>query len=220
MSDTRIARLTGAAYLALALTGMVGFLLVRPQIAESPELAGLGVTLELGTVISQAVAAVGFYALFRLERPVEAFATAVFGMGNAVAILGSAALLTAAITVTGDPALAPAADTAGTVTLLRTVADSFWTVGNVFFGLWLIPMGTFILATRRMPIVLGWILVVGGVGYVLSAVIVVAFPDAALVANLLPMPATVGELWIIGYLLIRGIRPSTVRARVGTLLPA
>ncbi len=211
MSDIRIARLTGAAYLALALTGMVGFLLVRPQIAESPELAGLGVTLELGIVISQAAAAVGFFALFRRERPVEGFATAVFGMGNALAILGSAALLTAAIAVTGDPALAPAADTAATVTLLRTIADSFWAVGNVFFGLWLIPMGTFILATRRMPVVLGWILLVGGVGYVLSAVIAAALPGAGLVADLLVMPATVGELWIIGYLLIRGIRPSTVR---------
>ncbi|WP_404429276.1 DUF4386 domain-containing protein [Microbacterium lacus] len=218
MSDTRTARLTGAAYLALAVTGMVGFLLVRPQIADSPELAGLGVTLELATVISQALAAVGFYALFRRERPVEAFATATFGMGNALAILGSAALLTAAITVTNNPALAP--DGAATVALLHTVADSFWAVGNVFFGLWLIPMGMFILTTRRMPVVLGWIVFVGGVGYVLSAIVAVALPNVGLIADLLPMPATVGELWMVGYLLIRGIRPSTARERVGSLLPA
>ncbi|WP_137846167.1 DUF4386 domain-containing protein [Microbacterium sp. 2FI] len=209
-TDIRTARWTGAAYLALGLAGMAGFLLVRPRVAAEPQLAALGVTLELAVVIAQAAAAVGFFALFRRDRPVEAFATATFGMGNALAILGSAALLTAAIAVSSDPSLAPAGDLDGTVVLLRVVADAFWSVGNVFFGLWLIPMGWFVLSTRRMPVVLGWFLVVGGVGYVLSAVLVVTAPG--LVAELMVIPATVGEFWMIGYLLIRGIRPAIVDA--------
>ena len=104
--------------------------------------------------------------------------------------------------------------------LLRSVCDAFWTVGGVFFGLWLIPMGVFAFATRRMPRALGWLLVVGGVGYVLGAVLSAVLPGtAAAIVDTLVIPATVGELWMIGYLLVRGIRPvrtaAPAAARIG-----
>jgi hypothetical protein len=203
---TRIARWTGTAYLGLAAFGMAGFLTVRPLAAESTGSAQLGVALELGIVLTQALAAVGFFALFHRDRPVAAYAVAAFGMGNALAILGSAAMLTAALAVTLDP---PAGGAAGAdaAALLRTTADAYWTVGAVFFGLWLIPMGWFAIATRRMPRVLGWILVVGGIGYVLDAVLSSALPGSiAATADILTIPATIGELWMIAYLLVRGIR--------------
>ena len=58
-----------------------------------------------------------------------------------------------------------------------------------------------------MPRILGWILVAGGAGYVVNAVLSAALPGtAAVVADLIVLPATVGELWMVGYLLIRGIR--------------
>jgi Domain of unknown function (DUF4386) len=45
----------------------------------------------------------------------------------------------------------------------------------------------------------------GGVGYVLSAFVVYFAPDAGIVADALTFPATVGEFWMIGYLLVRGV---------------
>lgn len=212
MSDTRIARWTGIAYLALALIGMVGFLVIRPLIADAPQLASAGVALELGVVVSQALAAVGFFALFRRDRPVAAYAVATYGMANAVTILASAALLTTAIAVAGDPGLAPGGDTSATIGLLRAIADAFWSVGAIFFGLWLIPMGWFAISTGRMPRLLGWTLIAGGIGYTLSAVVAVAAPAAGLVAEVLSFPATVGEFWMIGYLLVRGIRSTPSHA--------
>lgn len=207
---TRTGRWTGAAYLGLAAFGMAGFLAVRPLAAESTGFAQLGVALELAIVLTQALAAVGFFALFHRDRPVAAYAVAAFGMGNALAVLGSAAMLTAALAVTFDPQAAGAAG-ADAVPLLRMTADAFWTVGAVFFGLWLIPMGWFAIATRRLPRVLGWILVAGGVGYVLDAVLSSALPATlGAIADILAIPATIGELWMIGYLLIRGIRPRSV----------
>lgn len=218
MNDLRrTARWTGGAYLALALLGALGFLLVRPLAAESAGYARLGVALELGVVVTQSLAALGFFALYRRDRPTEAYAVATFGIANAIAILGSAALLTAALAVPtesgGDP---------GTVALLRTVADAFWTTGAVFFGLWLVPMGTFILATRLMPRLLGVVLIAGGVGYVASAAISAALPEARGIADLVALPATVGELWMVGYLLTVGIRsaapsrtPESAAAAVG-----
>ena len=222
MRITTIARLTGAAYLALAVTGALGFLVIRSallvpgdpaatlqNLTEQSALAHGGVALEVLIVITQALAAWGFYALFRRDHPVAAFGVAVFGMANAAAILTSAALMSTALAVVADPSLAPGGDAAATVGLLYALSSACWTVGGVFFGLWLIPMGWFILATRRMPRVLGWLLVIGGVGYVLGAVLTVAAPQLVTVANALAMPASIGEFWMIGYLLIRGIRPSS-----------
>ena len=197
----RTARWTGGAYLALAVLGALGFLLVRPLAAESAGYARLGVALELGVVVAQALAAVGFFALYRRDRPTEAYAVATFGIANAIAILASAALLTAALAVPAE-----SGGDAGVTAVLRGVADAFWTTGAVFFGLWLVPMGTFILATRLMPRPLGVVLIVGGVGYVASAVISAALPEARGIADLVALPATVGELWMVGYLLTVGIR--------------
>ncbi|MFB7883448.1 DUF4386 domain-containing protein [Microbacterium sp. NPDC056057] len=200
----RTARWTGGAYLALALLGGLGFLLVRPLATEALGYAQLGIALELGVVITQSLAAVGFFALYREDRPVAAYAVAAFGMGNALAVLGSAAMLTAALAISLDPATATTPDAAP---LLRVVADAFWTVGAVFFGLWLVPMGWFAITTGRMPRILGWILVAGGAGYVVNAVLSAALPGTAgVAADLIVIPATVGELWMVGYLLIRGIR--------------
>lgn len=79
-------------------------------------------------------------------------------------------------------------------------------MGEIFFGLWLIPMGWLVLRSGWLPRLLGRILIVGGVGYVLSAFATYSFPDAGVIASLLSLPATIGELWIVGYLIIWGLR--------------
>jgi hypothetical protein len=221
MTTSRLSRLTGAAYLGIAVTGMLGFLLVRPalydatdatttlrNLTEQGALAHTGLVLELLIVIAQALAAVGFFALLQRERPGAAFGVAAFGVANAVTILLSAVFIATALAVAGDPTLAPAGDAAATVQLLYALSGGCWSIGGLFFGLWLIPMGWFVLSTRRGPRPLGWFLVAGGIGYLLGTLVAAVSPDLALLADLLPLPATVGELWMIGYLLVRGLRPT------------
>ena len=53
---------------------------------------------------------------------------------------------------------------------------------------------------------LGWTLVGGGLGYLVSAFVSYLFPNADVVTQLLTVPATVGEIWIMGYLIIVGVR--------------
>lgn len=211
------ARTTGLAYLGLAVTGMLGFLVVRPRLHDATDpaqtlanlvahedLARAGLALELAIVLTQALVAISFFRLFRRVDATRAGAIAAFGLLNAAAILGSAAMLAGALEVAAAPDLL--ADPAGSVQLLYTLSDGFWAAGGLFFGLWLIPMGRLVLATT-MPRLLGRTLVVGGVGYVLAAFVAALAPDApATVATLLTLPASVGELWMVGYLLVRGHR--------------
>ncbi len=225
------ARTTGLLYLAFFITGISGSLLVRGQLfavddaqgtlsnlMEHGSLARVGIILELGIVLSQALTAVWFYRLFRGVDTVAAGALAAFGMVNAVAILCSAALLATALDVAEDASLAVTGGAAATVQLLYVASGHLWGVAGMFFGLWLIPMGWLALRSRWLPQALGWLLVVGGVGYLVSAFVSYAFPDADPVAQLLTVPATIGEIWIMGYLIIVGIRdhtrPDGERARV------
>ena len=102
--------------------------------------------------------------------------------------------------------LDPIGDAAATVQLLYLVSGNLWGVGALFFGLWLIPMGSCVLRSGWMPRPLGWVLVGGGIGYLLSAFIRYLAPEAQAVADALAYPATVGEFWIVIYLLAIGVR--------------
>lgn len=224
MNLTPIARWTGAAYLTLAIAGGFTWLGARGQLfvagdpaatlerlTENPGLAQLGLAADVLTVVAQALAALGFFALIRRDRPVAALGVAAFGLANALTILMGAVFNLTALAVVTQPSLAPGGDAAATVGLLYTLSGAAWTIGNVFFGLWLIPMGWFAISTLRLPRMLGWFLVAGGVGYVLAAFVGVIAPALApTLGNALPLPATVGELWMVGYLLSLGIRPASV----------
>jgi hypothetical protein len=218
----RTARTTGLFYLGLALTGVLSFLIVRPRLLDpdSPEatltnlvdhetLARFGIALEMGVVITQALAAVWFYKLFRSVDTFAAGTLATFGMVNAVAILGSAAFLATALEV----ALDPVGDAAGNAQLMYLVSGNLWGVGALFFGLWLIPMGWLVLRSGWMPRPLGWVLVAGGVGYVASAFVGYLATGAGVVADALTIPASIGEFWMIGYLLIRGVNRRALDSR-------
>jgi hypothetical protein len=216
----RTARVTGLLYLMLALAGMIGYVLIRPQIhmagdpgatlgnlVERPGLARLGVVFELALVTTQALTAVWFYKLFRPFNQVGAWASATFGMVNAVAIMASAAFMATALTVAGDPGMAPGGDVAATTQLLYELSSNSWGVGAIFFGLWLIPMGYVASSSMLMPKWLGRTLMVGGLGYVLSCVLSYGLAGSPDWIEVLVVPATIGEFWMIGYLIVKGVRP-------------
>jgi len=210
-------RLAGFFYLGLAVTGMLGFLLVRTEIfsvddpdrtlanlVEREGLARIGVALELGIATFQALAAVWFGKLFRETDAFAAGAIALFGMINAIVVLASAALMATAL----DVALGPTGADPETSHLVFLMSGKFWQVGNISFGLWLIPMGWLVWKASFGHRALGWILIAGGVGYVLSAFLAVLLPGGGSWIGLLPIAATVGEFWMIGLLLWTGLRPA------------
>ncbi|MGB9358845.1 MAG: DUF4386 domain-containing protein [Acidimicrobiia bacterium] len=216
----RTARWTGVFYLGLAVVGIVGFLVVRAELfvaddsaatlanlIEHESLARLGVAADLSIVLFQALAAIWFFKLFRSENSFAAGSIAAFGLVNAAAIVVATAFSAVALLVAGDVALAPGADQAATVQLLYELNGAVWSIGGLFFGLWLIPMGYVVYKYKVMPVALGWVLMVGGIMYVISTYLdqVVADPSAT-VSTALTGVATLGEFWILGYLLIFGIR--------------
>jgi hypothetical protein len=209
----RTARITGLAYLCLAISGILGFLLTRQfYVPDDPTqtaanliahegLARLGVVTGAATVLTQAATAVGFWKLFQPVHPVAAGSIAAFGLVNAVTILLATTLSATALTV----ALRADATSAGETLLLYNLHATTSSLGGLFFGLWLIPMGWLAHQSRYMPRPLGWILLSGGAGYLLSVPVAVLDPNTSGIAYALTVPATIGELWMVGYLLTQGV---------------
>ena len=212
--------MTALWYLGLAITGALGFLLIRSNLyvggdpsataanlVENEGLARLGIGFDLGVVITQTLAALWFYRLFRHVDSFAAASLTALGLVNAVAVMIATAFSATALAVAIGNTPAPGGDPAATVQLLYDLNDATWSVGSIFFGLWLIPMGYLVLKSGTMPRLLGWILVAGGACYILASYVGFLIPESGGLEDALAFPATVGEVWIIGYLFAKGMRP-------------
>lgn len=212
------ARLTGIWYLLLAISGVLGFLVFHPQIfvSDNPEktltnlielesTSRIRLMLEVVIIASQALTAVWFYKLFREINAWAAFAIGSWGLMNSAAIMVSAISMGSAIAV-ANSAAPTFQEKVILIQVLSNIISNAWTIGGLFFGLWLIPMGYIIVTSKCMPIWLGRTLMIGGTGYVLSLFIKCSGLTSSL-PDILTIPATLGEFWMIGYLLIYGIRP-------------
>ncbi len=211
-----VARTAGIWYLLMAISGILGFVIFHPQVynadpnqtltnlIEGVSLARFRLLTEFVIIVSQALTAIWFYRLFRNINEWAALATGIWGTVNAVAILISAVAMATAIELAMSTQLM--ADKVIVIELLTNLISNAWGIGGLFFGLWLIPLGYIITSSRRMPVWLGRTLILGGIGYLISTIFNYLGISGFWI-DLLVLPATVGEFWMIGYLLIFGIRP-------------
>jgi hypothetical protein len=79
-------------------------------------------------------------------------------------------------------------------------------VDQIFWGLWLFPFGLLVMRSRFLPRALGLLLLVNGMAYVAVSVTSLVAPDFLRVVSLATLPALLGELWIMLWLLIKGVR--------------
>ncbi|MAL18721.1 MAG: hypothetical protein CL670_00320 [Balneola sp.] len=213
------ARITGIWYLSLAVFGVLGFLVFHPKvfitgdpaatlqnIIENESIIRTRLLLELVIVLSQVLAAVWFYKLFRLINEWAAWSLAIWGTVNAVAIMISAIAMGSMINVASSSLVTD--EQILLIAVFHNIISNAWAVGSLFFGLWLIPMGYIVTHSRRMPVWLGYTLIIGGFGYMLSTFFHYSGIESSF-TEYLTIPATVGEFWMIGYLLIFGIRSDT-----------
>ena len=215
----KTARITGLWYLMMAISGILGFMVFHSQIFVSgnPEqtltnlielesTARIRLLLEFAIVVSQALTAVWFFKLFKDNYEWEAWTLGVWGMVNALAIMISAISIASAIGIANSD-ISAMNDKVILIQVLQNIISNAWGIGGLFFGLWLFPMGYIVIKYKRMPVWLGRVIILGGIGYLISTIIHYSGIDFSF-NSYLTIPATIGEFWMIGYLLIFGIRPS------------
>ncbi|GAB5565614.1 MAG: DUF4386 domain-containing protein [Winogradskyella sp.] len=213
----KTARIIGLWYLIMAIIGILGFMVFHSEIfvsgnpeqtlinlVELESKARIRLLLEFAIVISQALTAVWFFKLFKDNYEWEAWTLGIWGMVNALVIMISAISIASAVGIANSD-ISAIEDKVILIEMLQHIISNSWGIGGLFFGLWLLPMGYIVIKSKRLPVWLGSILVLGGMGYLISTIIRYAGVDFRF-NKFITLPATFGEFWIIGYLLIFGIR--------------
>jgi Domain of unknown function (DUF4386) len=221
-SRKQTARTAGWLYLAVAVTGGFSMLYVPSLIvagdaaATLRNIAGSEGLYRLGLVCGLACQALfvflglGLYRLLaEVDRPRARLMVGLVVTGAAVAFLNMLNQVPALVVVSGAPyldAFTPAQRPALALFFLGLHAEGI-VLAKVFFGLWLIPLGLLIVRSGFLPVVIGWMLVVGGVGYVIDVLAHFLAPQIAVTLTpIATAPSGIAEISLIFWLLIKGAR--------------
>lgn len=84
-------------------------------------------------------------------------------------------------------------------------------IANVFFALWLIPLGLLVYKSVFLPKILGILLVIGGCGLLLEVFIYFLLPGNATINAILLIPQTISEFVFLLWILVKGINESKIK---------
>ena len=218
-----LARVGGALYLVLAVAGGFSQLYVREsvtvagdaaataaKVAEHATLMRAGFGLDLLNITLFLLVALVMYAIFeRVDRRVALGMVAFNAVGVAVMSLNMLNHLGALLLAT-EPrytaGLSPETSHA-LVSLLLDLHGHGYLIAQIFFGLWLFPLGYLVHVSGYFPKTIGVLLMVGTVGYLTDVVVTVLSSRFESSLSLyLTMPSGLAEMAFLLWLLIRGAR--------------
>jgi len=222
-SPKALARLAGALYVTMAVCAGFAEFFVRSRLIASGDAAmtadnirassalfRTGIVVDLGQNVVFLLTAVVLYLLLRQVNPVAAGLMVTFVVISvAIQCLNLLNQYTAWTIATSEEYARvfgrPGADA---LTLLyANMQHNGFVVAEVFFALWLLPLGYLVIKSGYFPPVLGYLLIAACAGYLADVFTRFLAPGVADTIN----PAVgglgaVAELSFAGYLLVRGVR--------------
>jgi hypothetical protein len=92
---------------------------------------------------------------------------------------------------------------------------------QIFFGLWLVPMGYLAYKSGWFPKALGILLVVGAACYLVDMLAAFLVPDfGKTIHAFITIPSAIAEVWMVVYLLLIGVGARTVETVEPERVPA
>jgi len=96
--------------------------------------------------------------------------------------------------------------------LFLNLHDHGFDVAEIFWGLWLFPLGLLVYRSRFLPRLLGVWLAIGGFAYVILSLTGILLPQYQDRIFIISQPAFFGELAFMLWLVIKGARPPALDA--------
>ena len=226
-----LARLAGLLYLILAVSGGWAELAVRSgirvpgdaaataaNVVERASLMRLAFAADLVNITCFLLVALVMYAILKSVDDRIALAMVVFN-AVAVAILGVNLLNhLGALLVATEPVYTAGLSSersAALVALLLDVHRHGYHIAQVFFALWLLPLGYLVYRSGYFPRVLGALLMLGCGGYL--AGLVVTYLSPRFESSLTPffaLPAGLAEVLFLLWMLVMGVRSEAASRRL------
>ncbi|MEQ1768913.1 MAG: DUF4386 domain-containing protein [Devosia sp.] len=221
--DRRTARIAGVFYLLVGIAGGFAEGFVEPKIyaptgtmttvenlVANASLVRLGVVADLLDQAFFVGLALTLYALLRHVH--QSAARAMVGLVLVAAAIASldVIFLFEGLQVATDPRYRDALGANGAEAIARLLVDvqhHGLLAAQVFFGLWLAPLGYLTLRSGRFTRPLGFVLILGAACYLVDVLTAFLAPSlASAIHGYVVIPCAVAEIWMVLYLLIFGIR--------------
>ena len=216
VEERRLARIAGSLYLVVALLGGFAELYVRARtvvpgdaaatannIRGSATLFRFGFASDLVQATFFLFTAMALYLLLRHVNELVARAMVVIvAVSVAVICLN---LLNQYMTL--QVATGSAAGSDALAGLFADMHAAGYLIAQIFFGLWLLPLGYLVYRSGFFPKVVGVLLAIGCFGYLIDTFVHFLAPGIAeSISTIVVMPAAIGELSFVVYLLVKGVR--------------
>jgi hypothetical protein len=219
LAPARVARITGGIYLAYILASVLATMLGQIGMGDAPQVYQAIVTNEgsfrLGLVVALTS---GFlflmvaWGLYVLLRPVNRNLALLFLLLNAVgvAIAGASMLPLVSAMLQGDAAshmeAFSAAQREGLAYLSINVYKLGFVTAQLFFGMWLFPLGYLVYKSGFLPRFLGVILVLDGVAVLVWFLQALLLPDYPALRYPGLALSFVAEFGLALWLLVKGVK--------------
>ena len=235
ISPKQLARLAGVLYLLVGIFGgfAQGFVYTKVYIAGDAAgtannlvvhsgLVRAGILADVFQATVWVLVAMALYRLLKhVSRNMAGAMVVLAAMGATITLLNAVFEFEALRVATGGVQVDSGLASSNTLALLLVDTHHFGLViAQIFFGLWLVPMGILVYKSGWFPKPLGVLLVVGGSCYLLNTIASLLSPDFGKQINgFLAIPSTVAELWMVGYLLIVGVNTTEPNQEVPPARP-
>lgn len=227
MSRQQTARLAGALYLAMGLPGAFALIAMpkiflvpgdavatASRIAASQGLYRFGVFADLICAVFAIWMVIVLYDLFKDVNRGQARLMVGFALGMVAIGLVNTVLMAGPLVLTSGSGYLSAFDKhqldALTLGFLGVRSQGIQ-VATMYWGLWLLPLGSLVYKSGFLPRVLGVLVFIAGCSYVVDSMTYYFLPEyARLIANASALPQGVGEIGFSFWMLIKGVRTVSV----------
>jgi hypothetical protein len=222
-SDKKTARIAGVLYLlngifsGFAFAYVIGKVYVMGNAAATAAnvvaysgLVRIGVVADLFQATIWVFLAMTLYLLLKhVNKSAASTMVVLVAVGAAIVCLNDVFQFES-LRIATDNAYAAAFGNAGSnalVLLLLDIHHYGFLIAQIFFGLWLVPLGYLAYKSGMFPKALGVALIAGGVCYLVGMLAVFLIPDFGEKINtFITIPSAIAEIWMLGYLLVIGVR--------------
>ena len=222
-SPKRLARIAGVLYLLVGIFGAFAEGYVEPKlyvagnavatagnVVANSGLVRMAVVSELLDYTFFVFLALTLYILLKhVHKSVARAMVVLVALAAGIVSLNTVFLFEGLRVATGAVNLA-ALGTGGSNALVLLLLDTQHyglLIGQVFFGLWLVPLGYLAYRSGMFPKALGVVLIVAGVCYLVDLLAAFLVPDFGQnIHTFVVIPPIIGEVWMLGYLLVIGVK--------------
>jgi hypothetical protein len=222
-SPKRLARIAGILYLLMGIFSGFALLFVYAKVyvpGDAAKTAGnlvansglvrLGVVADLVQATFWVFTAMTLYRLLKHVNKSEASAMVVLAaIGAGIVMLNEVFGFEALRVATGAVNLGSLGFAGSNALALLLVDAQHYglLIAQIFFGLWLVPLGFLAYKSGWFPRTLGVLLIVGAVCYIVDMLTAFLVPDVGkAIHSYITIPSAIAEIWMVGYLLVIGVK--------------